>query len=356
MPRNPKPSREYDKDMAEKLYRAISTAETGPYSNPWIRNMADPASSAYGPAQITYSTMQNYLNNRGHLFNDEEKEYMKKFIEQGKKFIWHNTSKNGITDGKYALGGGGDLAGDEYKQLYESVAKKMLYDHYNEADADINKTWYRWRFGYAKNKKDPRYKKVFLGKMNELKKVSTKDLENREPLDKMAPEATKDNIEDIKTPEMKPQVSDGLLTEVLQVPAASNVPIEKRRVSMDSVVANLNTSLSSVHPQDESLLRNQIQKVINGQVSSSSQYATAAEKIYKNALDFDRVTYEDELGMPEGVTESQQYPVLPSLQGGAQELKPTNTLELGGYIQPNGRRSQFKRDEDLEAQNKTTKI
>lgn len=148
--------------IEDQLYRAISQAETGPYTDKWIRNEVNEASSAYGPAQITYSLARDYLNKKKELFTAEEQAYLNKFVEQGKKFINKGT-------GKYALGGSGDLTSDNDKMLYESVAKKMLIDHYNNAGEDLEKTWNMWRFG-PKGGTDERYQKEFMAEMEKAGK------------------------------------------------------------------------------------------------------------------------------------------------------------------------------------------
>ena len=139
------------------LSEAITQAETGPFENKWIRNKVDEASSAYGPAQLTYSLAEGYLNNNPDMFDDTEKEYLGRFIEQGKKII--NTKDK--ADAVYGLGGTGTLTSDDDKGTYQVVVAKMLEEIYERNGGDLDKTWSEWRFGPSGGE-DERYKTEFF--------------------------------------------------------------------------------------------------------------------------------------------------------------------------------------------------
>ena len=134
--------------VSESLYRGITAAETGGLDNPWIRTKAQDKSSnlhssAYGPAQITYSLAQDYLNKHPNMFTDDEKDYLKAFVNQGKMFIAHS---NGYSDDpNLGYGGAGYLTNDLAKSMYTSVAKKMLSDTYRRNNGDLAKTIKAWR-------------------------------------------------------------------------------------------------------------------------------------------------------------------------------------------------------------------
>ena len=144
--------------MVDALYEAFAEAETGGESNPWIRTKVIPktvaeSSTAYGPVQITRSLAENYLKNKKDLFDKEELAYLKRFIKQGQMFARFGLEpdKQGY-DPRYDYGGEGDLTSEEDKALYESMAKKILLDHYTRNGSDIEKTIKEWRFGAASKK------------------------------------------------------------------------------------------------------------------------------------------------------------------------------------------------------------
>lgn len=142
-------------NIADSLYKSFAKAETGGVSDPWIRTYGVPGSSstAYGPVQITATLAKDYLDRFSSLFDEEEKKYLKKFLDQGKKFIKYGREegKEGY-DPRYDYGGSGDLVGDEDKALYERVAKKMLIQHYRNNKGNLSDTIKEWRFGAASNK------------------------------------------------------------------------------------------------------------------------------------------------------------------------------------------------------------
>lgn len=137
-----------EKTVGSVLYDAISHAETGSVEDPWIRTKAQDASSnqhssAYGPAQITYTLAQDYLTRKPELFTEEERKYLELFIQQGKMFI---AASNGATDDpRFQYGGSGVLTSPKAKELYKSVAQKMLTDTYRGSGQDLGKTIKSWR-------------------------------------------------------------------------------------------------------------------------------------------------------------------------------------------------------------------
>lgn len=146
--------------------------------DPWIRTNvrnAPGGSSAYGPAQLTKSLAQGYLEN--HLnggkiaWTSEEIEYLKKFIKQGELFLkWGNSvPANGIDPNsgmdvrKYDYGGSGDLTSEEDKVLYERVVKKMLSDIYSSNDDNEREMWIEWRHGGSyRGDVEERYGEAFM--------------------------------------------------------------------------------------------------------------------------------------------------------------------------------------------------
>lgn len=141
--------------IADNLYKAFAQAETGGVNDPWIRTYGVPGSSstAYGPVQITATLARDYLKRHGDLFDEEEKDYLNKFLEQGQKFIefGREPDKEGY-DPRYDYGGSGDLVTPQDKAMYERVAKKMLMQHYRDNKGNLSSTIKEWRFGASSKK------------------------------------------------------------------------------------------------------------------------------------------------------------------------------------------------------------
>jgi len=151
------------------LYGAIASAETGSESDPWIRTKFAPpkGSTAYGPCQLTRSLAEDYLNKRASLFTKEEKEYLQRFIEQGKLFAKFGKEPNlAGYQKKYDYGGKGHLRSAFNKRLYKQVVTKMLGDIYTRHEGNLESTWIEWRFGSRAVGnplfKDDRFRNTFL--------------------------------------------------------------------------------------------------------------------------------------------------------------------------------------------------
>jgi len=161
-PTNPFDKFDNGKDTTEpNIYGAISQAETGPYENKWIRNNVTEESSAYGPAQLTYTLAGDFLDRKTDLFDENEQKYLFDFVQQGKDFINSNNPKDPVL----GLGGSGRLTTDKDKKLYASVVTKMLNNIKEENKGDLEKTWNQWRFGRGGGV-DDRYRKEFYNALN----------------------------------------------------------------------------------------------------------------------------------------------------------------------------------------------
>lgn len=146
------------------IYEAIAEAETGGEPNAWIRTRYAPAqgSTAYGPVQLTKSLAQGYLDFKHHIFNSEEKEYLKEFVRQGELFAKYGKEPDlAGYDAKYDYGGSGHLDTRVAKRQYEAVCKKMLNEIYHRVDGDLDKVWNEWRFGPVGGE-DERYRTAFF--------------------------------------------------------------------------------------------------------------------------------------------------------------------------------------------------
>ena len=139
---------------ATRLYKALAHAETGGLDNRFIRTHAQDAnasapSSAYGPVQITATLAEGFNREHGDLFNNEQSDYMKRFIQQGKQFL-----KASNNDPVYGYGGSGVLTSKRDQQLYSQVARIMLDQMIKDHGGSLDKTVQAWR---GKGVNDPRY-------------------------------------------------------------------------------------------------------------------------------------------------------------------------------------------------------
>jgi hypothetical protein len=153
------------------LYEAIANAETGGIKDPFIRTKYAPeqGSTAYGPVQLTRGLAKGYLDTQSDMFDEDEKQYLQRFVQQGDLFARYGKepSKAGY-DPRYDYGGTGILNTDEDKEMYKQVTEKMLREIYDRHDGDIEKTWQEWRFG-PKGGQDKRYKQAFYQKLSASK-------------------------------------------------------------------------------------------------------------------------------------------------------------------------------------------
>jgi LysM repeat protein len=184
-----------NQDQLTKLYRALISAEhRGVVKDPtqfdekiYIRTKYEPhgnISTAYGPAQLTLTTLEDHLKRYPQNFSKEDKDYIQKFVEQGKKMMSADSK-----DPVYGYGCKGDLCAPEYHEPYERVAVGVLKGKLADAKIDyskplegdnLNLAIQRWR-GVGefdtKNKKgktikgDPEYFKVVRTKFGEFIKT-----------------------------------------------------------------------------------------------------------------------------------------------------------------------------------------
>lgn len=137
-----------------QLYGAIQSAEhrgtkiQSPYGyNPevFIRTRSpvtiDPetgkksVSTAYGPTQITRSTVSGFMKKQPQLFKGLE-DYTSKYLAQGTQML----AKGGYgSNKKYGGGGEGDLAGEQYLSPYQQMTGAVMRGKMNELGIDITK-------------------------------------------------------------------------------------------------------------------------------------------------------------------------------------------------------------------------
>ncbi|EEC0939250.1 hypothetical protein UM48_004710 [Salmonella enterica subsp. enterica] len=129
-------------DKAIDLYKSLSSAETGGLDNRFIRTKAAEAgpSTAYGPAQITYTLAKDFASNHPELFTEKERDYLDRFVAQGKKML-----KADAKDPVYGYGGVGELHSKADQRLYAHVAVKMLDYMIKDNNGSLDQTVKRWR-------------------------------------------------------------------------------------------------------------------------------------------------------------------------------------------------------------------
>ncbi len=192
----------------ETLYDAVMAAEHRGYYDyksgqlkdgydPWIRTKIDGSSStAYGPLQLTKSLAQGYLKKEGMNWDDREKRYLERFVEQGNTFLkWGGEDmprdkkdpKTGEDVSRYDYGGSGDLNSDKDKMMYKIVVEKMLAEIYGRHKGDVDNVWREWRFGINKmSQEDAGYEVAFYKVLENENFVSAENYGDSGELDSEA--------------------------------------------------------------------------------------------------------------------------------------------------------------------------
>ena len=119
-------------------------------------------SSAYGPVQMTASTVKGFMKTQPDLFKTI-KPYADQFVAQGTKML-----KADVKDSKYGLGCVGDLCDEKHNVNYQKMAVAVIKGKAKEKGIDLSKPLSDrdrdnlvsyWRG--ATEQQDPRYFKTF---------------------------------------------------------------------------------------------------------------------------------------------------------------------------------------------------
>ncbi|CAK0749089.1 conserved hypothetical protein [Gammaproteobacteria bacterium] len=155
-------------DMDVPFYNGITQAETGSFQVPWIRTTyrkAPGGSTAFGPAQLTYTTAKDYVDRK--LVSSESAQFFKRIMEpmyQG--FQKHGNKKNLTEDQKkFDYGGTGGFDPSQHAPRYEQLAQEIMRAKLKEKNGDVRAAIQSWR-GVPRSA-DPRYYAVAEGAMNE---------------------------------------------------------------------------------------------------------------------------------------------------------------------------------------------
>ena len=119
--------------------------------------------------------------------------------------------------------------------------------------------------------------------------------------------------------------------------------------TMSNIMGNFDTSLSGLSDVGQEKLETSIRRTVEGTAKYDTDYNRIASKI-KEYANFNNLL-EGATKAPKEIPAEEAIPqVTPPV------TPPSNEFSIGGYLQPNGRTSQFKRAEDLTAQNNTLNI
>jgi hypothetical protein len=130
---------DFGSEHAKRLYGAIVSAEhrgvvgKDPYAyDPKIhvRNKVLTNSSAYGPGQLTASSVKKFVD-QGKI---PKSEFVTKFLEQGKKLLTH-----GKKHSTYGFGRMGDLGGEEHADSHKQLTVDFMKAKGKELGIDIHK-------------------------------------------------------------------------------------------------------------------------------------------------------------------------------------------------------------------------
>lgn len=137
-------------------------------------------STAYGPVQITGSTMKDALNRNPQFFDSDSKKYAEQFINQAGKF-----SKAAKGNKLYDYGKPGDLSGPQfhgpYQQASLAVIKTKLKDaniNPNEplSSTNLNTAIRKWRG--ASEEQDPEYYKIIRSNYKKYQELGKQEIFN----------------------------------------------------------------------------------------------------------------------------------------------------------------------------------
>jgi len=119
----------------EDIYNAYQFAETGSFSNPWIRTVAENTpggSTAYGPVQITGGLIDDFYNNERSVFDDNSDIAQ---VLRGQAALYsHFGNEEGLAgyDPRYDYKGEGIGLTDIQKIQYKDFAQDMMQDMWNK--------------------------------------------------------------------------------------------------------------------------------------------------------------------------------------------------------------------------------
>ena len=147
-----------------ELCSALQQAETGSFKNKFIRTTHRPkgGSTAWGPGQITGSTIRDMFTR--HPGNFDDKDYVKGMISQSEKFaLYGNEPKRKGYNQRWDYGGSGNVKlhdEEKYNQTMEGVLRGMAKDIFGKVPDTLTSDQREklvTRYRGASRTQDPRY-------------------------------------------------------------------------------------------------------------------------------------------------------------------------------------------------------
>lgn len=201
-------------EFLDQLYQGIISAETGPLNEKkpmaakgrFIRTEIDAIaegskypSSAYGPAQITFTLAKDvFEKDRDLLESKGLTDYANKFLDQGRQML-----KARNDDPIYGLKGSGVLNSEEYRDQYKDFAKlamrrKLLQT--TKPDDDIEQIYDKFLTGWRGRAPEEGYKDRFFEQMGEPSSKAAKPTlaKHFEAVAKTAPPPTPTQVQELE--------------------------------------------------------------------------------------------------------------------------------------------------------------
>ena len=135
----------YDLD---KLYTALSFAETGGEKNPWIRTNFRPpeGSSAFGPVQITKGLLEGAIKNN-LLSPDSVKFANESLLPMQSLMLKYGGGDMQPGYEMYDYGGTGGFDSRQHSKAYNQLSKELIKWHIEKSGGDIDKFLRLWTSG-----------------------------------------------------------------------------------------------------------------------------------------------------------------------------------------------------------------
>lgn len=223
-----------------EVFKLIVLNETGNYdifsNKRFIRTTVTPkynagrTSTAYGPGKLTKGLANKYLTKLSHLFNSEEQEYLRKFVDQGNKML-NVKSKGGI----YGYGGTGEayFRTKKSKILYYQITLKMFDEHVRRNGGDFLKAAKEWR-GDDLDKKYFKPIKKYQRENGNLKVSKTNDKkESTSPIkesNEKLPDLNKKILAVAKDMVAKGDKGDGKLSPIKRLKSEGSADYQKGKI------------------------------------------------------------------------------------------------------------------------------
>lgn len=152
-----------------KFYRALANAETGGQPSSFIRTKVQPTggSTAYGPVQLTGSTVKDFLKRYNTGFKPAVSNYLTRMVSQAGKFNQYGNATNQPGyNAKYDYGGAGDMGANVndramYRRSVGRILEKMQGELKTKGNLSVDSLLKRWRGKTPSRSYRRRFDKVY---------------------------------------------------------------------------------------------------------------------------------------------------------------------------------------------------